>query len=85
MKTVDIMEAFVTAIEEKIMKEWRHEGFICGWSSGYINFEVDDKEYIMRIAEVQEGEHWSQKRLVDDTPCTMGKAKEVIDDERKTD
>lgn len=61
MKQVDIMEAVVNAIEEKIFKEWKHEGFICGWSSEHINFEVDDKEYVLRIDEVQEGEHWCEK------------------------
>ena len=61
MKTEDIMECFVSAIEEKIFKEWRHEGFIDGWSSGHVNFETDGKEYVLRISEVKEGEHWSEK------------------------
>ena len=60
MKTVDILEAFVATIDEKIVKEWRHVGFILGWSSGYINFCIDDKEYIVRIDEVKDGEHWSE-------------------------
>lgn len=68
MKQADIMEAFVNAIEEKIFKEWKHEGFICGWSSEHINFEVDDKEYVLRIDEVQEGEHWCEK-LGNDVKC----------------
>ena len=59
MKTVDIVESFVVAIEEKIIKEWRHEGFICGWSSEHINFELDGKEYVVHIREIKEGEHWS--------------------------
>lgn len=61
MKTVDIMECFVSAIEEKIIKEWRHEGFIGGWNSEQINFEIDGKEYILRIIEVKDGEHWCEK------------------------
>lgn len=60
MKSVDIMEAFVIAIEEKIYKEWRHEGFICGWTSEHINAEIDGKEYIIRLHEVKDGEHWSE-------------------------
>ena len=60
MKTVDIMEALVSAIEEKIVKEWRHEGSIYGWSSGHINFEMDGKEYVLKIREIRSGEHWSQ-------------------------
>ena len=61
MKTVDIMEAFVCSIEEKIIKEWRHEGFIGGWSSEHINFEVDGQEYVVKIREVKEGEHWDDR------------------------
>ena len=66
MKTADIMEVFVTAIEDKIQKEWRHEAFIGGWSSEHINFEVDDKEYVLRIFEVKAGEHWSEKGRVNE-------------------
>ena len=54
MKTVDIVEAFVTAIEEKIIKEWRHDGYIGGWSSERIDFEIDEKEYVVYITEVKE-------------------------------
>ena len=61
MKTDDILESFVSAIEEKIFKEWKHEGFIGGWSSEHINFEIDGKEYVLRIREVKDGEHWSEK------------------------
>ena len=57
MKTVDIVEAFVTAIEEKIIKEWRHDGYICGWSSERIDFEIDEKEYVVYITEVKDGDH----------------------------
>lgn len=55
MKAVDIMEAFVISIEEKIFKEWRHEGFLCGWSNEYINVEIDGKEYMIRLHEVEDG------------------------------
>lgn len=61
MKQADIMEAFVNAIEETIFKEWRHEGFLSGWSSEHINFEVDGREYVLRIHEVEDGEHWIDK------------------------
>ena len=33
MKNADIMEVFITSIEEKIFKEWRHDGFIGGFTS----------------------------------------------------
>ena len=61
MKSCDIMECFVTAIEETIFKEWRHEGFIGGWSSDYVDFAVDGKEYVLKLREVADGEHWSTK------------------------
>ena len=53
MKTEHIMEALVGAIEDK--------GFTLGWSSEHINFEIDGKEYVLRIYEVLDGEHWSEK------------------------
>ena len=59
MKSVDIMEAILTAIEEKIIKDWRHEGLIEGWSSGYINFDIDDKEYVLVLHENKDGQHFS--------------------------
>ena len=52
MKNVDIMEAIVSTIEEKIINEWRHEGMICAWSGEYIDFEVDGQEYMLRIASI---------------------------------
>lgn len=61
MKTADIMETMVEAIESQIIGKWRHEGFIGGWNSEQINFEIDGKEYILRIIEVKDGEHWCEK------------------------
>lgn len=61
MKQVDIMEVFVAAVEDKIFKEWRHEGFIGGWSFAHANFEVDGKEYVLHIKEVEEGGHWAER------------------------
>lgn len=61
MKSCDIMEAVVMAIEETIYKAWRHEGFLGGWSSEHVNFEVDGKEYVLKLHEVVEGEHWFEK------------------------
>lgn len=58
MKTIDIMECLVNNIEEKIIKEWKHEGFIGGFSSEHINFEIDGKEYVLHIREVKDEEHW---------------------------
>lgn len=61
MKQVDIMEALVNAIDKTIFNEWKHEGFIGGFTSEDINFEVDGQEYVLKIHEVQSGEHWSEK------------------------
>ena len=61
MKQEHILEALVNAIDEKIFKEWKHEGFIGGCSSEHIDVEIDGKEYVLRIDEVEEGEHWVEK------------------------
>ena len=63
MKQSDIMEAIATSIEEKIFKEWKHEGFIEGCSSEHINFDVDDKEYVLLIREICDGEHFSEMHI----------------------
>ena len=62
MKQVDIVESVVSGIEKQIFDEWKHEGFIGGWSSEHINFEIDSKEYVLRLSEVTSGEQWSEKR-----------------------
>jgi hypothetical protein len=61
MKTVDIMEMLTNAIDKTIFRDWKHEGFIGGFTSEDINFEVDGKEYVLKIHEVKDGEHWSEK------------------------
>jgi hypothetical protein len=44
MKTVDIMETLTNAIDKTIFQDWKHEGFIGGFTSENIAFEVDGKE-----------------------------------------
>lgn len=61
MKDADIMEVFVSAIETKVFSEWRHEGFIGGFTSETANFEIDGKEYTLKLFPVSNGEHWSEK------------------------
>jgi hypothetical protein len=61
MKTVDIMETLTNAIDKTIFQDWKHEGFIGGFTSEHIDFEVDGREYVLRICEVKDGEHWSEK------------------------
>lgn len=60
MKMCDIMEAFVDAVDTKIFTEWRHEGFVGVWTSDSANFEIDGKEYVLKLREVHDGEHWSE-------------------------
>lgn len=60
MKECDITEVFMSAVEEKIGKEWRHEVGILGCSSVHVNFEVDGREYVLRLYEVKDGRHWSE-------------------------
>lgn len=62
MKTVDIMEMLTNAIQDTIFEKWKHEGFICGFSSEHINFEIDNKEYVLNIKEVADGHHWSETK-----------------------
>ena len=60
MKQVDIMESVVNGIEKQIFDEWKHDGFIGGWTSEAINLEIDDKEYVIRLFEVGDGDHYSE-------------------------
>ena len=52
MKDADIMEVFVSAIETKVFSEWKHEGFIGGFTSETANFEIDGKEYTLKLFSV---------------------------------
>ena len=60
MKNCDIMETFVAAVEDTIFKSWKHEGFIGGWTSESADFVIDGKEYVLKLREVADGEHWSE-------------------------
>ena len=70
MKAVDIMEVLTTAIDETILQKWKHEGFIGGFTSEHISFEIDGKEYVLRISEVKDGEHWSEKLHENKNDCS---------------
>lgn len=60
MKSCDIMEAVAVSVEEKIFKEWRHEGFIGGFTSNYLNMEIDGEEYVLVLHKVPNGHHYSE-------------------------
>lgn len=62
MKSVDITEMVTNAIDKTIFGEWKHEGFIGGFTSQEINFEIDGREYVFTLHEVKDGEHWSEKK-----------------------
>lgn len=66
MKMCDIMEVFMATVEEVIFTNWKHEGFIGGWTSGSGNFEIDGQEYVLNLKEIADGEHWSEKVRPDD-------------------
>lgn len=51
----------MTAVEETIFKEWRHEGCIEGFGTEYANFDIDGTEYVLNLQEVKNEEHWSEK------------------------
>ncbi len=70
MKAVDIMEAFMCAVEETIYDKWKHEGFIGGFTSDSANFEIDGKEYVLNLKEVHSGRHYGERRSKTmDNPC----------------
>lgn len=60
MRNCDIMEALTISIEEKIFKDWRHEGFIGGFTSNYINMKIDGKEYVLVLHEIPDGHCFSE-------------------------
>lgn len=49
MKLVDITEMVTNAIEQKILKEWKHEGYIDGMCSDAVSFCIDGKCYTLSI------------------------------------
>ena len=55
-----IIEALKSAIENKIIGEWRHEGGVLGISAEHINVEIDGKEYVITLKEVEEGKNFSE-------------------------
>lgn len=59
MKVEHITESVANAIEKQIYKEWKHEGVLLGMSSIHVNFEVDDKEYVLVVHEIEEGKDFS--------------------------
>ena len=63
MRTDDIMSVIASGIEKTILKEMMHEGGVFGNSNIHINFEIDDREYVLLLREIGYGEHWSEMRV----------------------
>lgn len=57
---LQIMKLLSDTIDSQLVKKEK-TSFIGGWNSEYINFVLNDKEYILTLKEVPEGEHWSEK------------------------
>lgn len=56
----DIIDVVGSIIEKKIGDEWKHEVCILGCSSVHINFEIDNREYVLRLYEVKDGHNFSE-------------------------
>ena len=51
MQKVAIVEAIQNMVEEKIFKEWKHEGYINGCYSNGVAVNIDGKDYLIEIKE----------------------------------
>ena len=49
IKTVDITEALVNSLENKIFDEWKHEGYIDGFTSDKAWAVIDGKKYEITV------------------------------------
>lgn len=56
----DIIDVVGCAIEQKIGDEWKHEVGILGESCIHINFEIDNKEYVLVLHEITDGHDFSE-------------------------
>lgn len=63
MRTDDIMSVIAKGIETTILKDMMHEGGVFGNSNVHVNFEIDDREYVLLLREIGDGEHWSEMRI----------------------
>lgn len=54
MKKENIIEALTDCIENKIFKEWKHDGFIDQTFSNAIYVEIDGKHYSIELTEHEE-------------------------------
>lgn len=52
MQTVDIIEAFISQIENLIIKQWKHSGFIEHYESDTVVFDIDGINYKVTIEQL---------------------------------
>lgn len=51
MKIIDITEAIVNSLENKIFEEWKHEGYIDGFTSDKAYVVIDGTRYKITVEE----------------------------------
>lgn len=51
MESFDLAELIVKAIEQTVIKEWRHEGYIDCFQSDIVNAVIDGKRYSIKLFE----------------------------------
>ena len=60
MHKSDIIKKVCWSIETVIGGDWKCEVSIFGISDRHINFEIDQKEYVLVLNEVKDGHHWGE-------------------------
>ena len=60
MRNSDILESVGCSIGSIIGDEWKHEVSLFGMSSCHLNFEIDQKEYVLVLHEVKDGHDWGE-------------------------
>ncbi len=53
MKIADIIEEITNHIEEKMLGEWKHEGYIDGCTSDEACVVIDGKKYEIKVREIK--------------------------------
>ena len=54
----DIIETIAFDMERHIGGEWKHEIKLYGYSAKHLNFDIDGKEYVLVLHEVEGGHCW---------------------------
>ena len=60
MLKCDIIETIVGDIDRHIGGEWKHEVKLYAYSSKHLNFDIDGKEYVLVLHEVEDGHCFSE-------------------------